>query len=329
MKNIIIPLFLVLNLNAQSQNVPLSNIQVIGSHNSYKKVMNKKLYDSIQKKEPNVSSLYYDHIAITDQLNLGLRNLELDIWKDEKGGKYAHPKGEEVTGIPYEWKEEMQKTGFKVFHIPDFDYETHHPDFVKQLDDLKTWSEKNPNHETVFITLELKDDKNDESSTFLLNDIREINHLILNHLGAKHLITPKEITRTNKQIGWPTIDEARGKFVWIIDNTDYRRDLFDELSLTESNVFLNVDPEHPKAGCMIINNPTDERIPDYTKRGFIIRTRADEGTKQARNNDYSTFEQAKNSGAQIITTDYYLPSSLFPSTYKVVFENGSYVRLKE
>jgi hypothetical protein len=38
------------------------------------------------------------------------------------------------------------------------------------------------------------------------------------------------------------------------------------------------------------------------------------------------FEAAKASGAQIITTDYYLPSTYFPSTYKVGFAEGKYVR---
>jgi hypothetical protein len=56
----------------------------------------------------------------------------------------------------------------------------------------------------------------------------------------------------------------------------------------------------------------------------MVRTRADADTKEARNNDYNRFEKAKASGAQIITTDYYLPSKLFKSDYKISYEDGSY-----
>lgn len=329
MNKTMLSLLLLAGIHASAQNTPLSNIQVIGSHNSYKKVMSPKIYEYLLQKDPRVKMIYYNHIPIAEQLDMGLRNLELDIWKDDKGGRFAHPKGEEITQEPYEWNEALQKPGFKVIHMPDYDYETQQPDFVKHLDALKNWSEKNPQHETIFITLELKDDTQEADSKFLFADIQKINKLLLEHLGAQHLITPKELTRTGNKIIWPTIDESRGKFVWIIDNTDYRRDLFDQLSLEDINVFINVDPDHPKAGCMIINNPADERIPAYTQNGIIIRTRADSDTKEARNNDYSTFEQAKKSGAQIITTDYYLPSTLFPSTYRVSFDNGGYVRVKD
>lgn len=316
-------------MSLTAQNVPLSKIQVIGSHNSYKKVMDEKLYQHLLKADPSVSTLYYDHPSIEKQLDLGLRNLEIDIWKDENGGKYAHPSGSEIANKTYEWKIEMQTPGFKVFHMPDVDYETHQPDFKQQLRELRNWSEQNPTHETVFITLELKDEKDDRETIFTFEDIVAINQQIQENLGIEHLITPKELTRNKNQIFWPSIDQSRGKFVWIIDNTDYRRELFDKIELEQSNIFLNVAIDHPKAGCMILNNPYDETIPLLAEKGIIIRTRADDSTKQARNNDYSTFEQAKKSKAQIITTDYYIPSTLFPSSYQVIFEDNTYVRIQE
>lgn len=56
------------------------------------------------------------------------------------------------------------------------------------------------------------------------------------------------------------------------------------------------------------------------RRGFIVRTRADAGTIEALENDYSRWEAAQRSGAQIITTDYYLPSQTFPSSYQISME---------
>ena len=49
--------------------------------------------------------------------------------------------------------------------------------------------------------------------------------------------------------------------------------------------------------------------------------------KEARMSDYSRFEKAKASGAQVITTDYYIPSELFPSDFKVSFDDGAYERV--
>jgi hypothetical protein len=62
------------------------------------------------------------------------------------------------------------------------------------------------------------------------------------------------------------------------------------------------------------------------KKGYIIRTRADSDTQQARANDKSSFNAACASGAQIITTDYYLKSAFFKSDYVVKFDDGKYFR---
>lgn len=59
-----------------------------------------------------------------------------------------------------------------------------------------------------------------------------------------------------------------------------------------------------------------------------MRTRADAGTKESRTNDYRKIEKAKESGAQVISTDYYIPTTLFQSDFKVCFEDGSYERIK-
>ena len=49
----------------------------------------------------------------------------------------------------------------------------------------------------------------------------------------------------------------------------------------------------------------------------MVRTRADANTMQARNNDTSQREQAFASGAQAISTDYYLPAQHFGNDYQV------------
>ncbi|WP_419213975.1 Ca2+-dependent phosphoinositide-specific phospholipase C [Maribacter sp. X9] len=88
--------------------------------------------------------------------------------------------------------------------------------------------------------------------------------------------------------------------------------------------------EKPFFNCLVEKNPVknSEKIKSLVALGFMVRTRADSGTEEARNNDYNRFEKAKYSGAQIITTDYYIPSTLFKSDFKVSFENGTYEKIK-
>ena len=93
-------------------------------------------------------------------------------------------------------------------------------------------------------------------------------------------------------------------------------------------MFVNETEGQPEAAFMIINDPIKDfdNIQRLVKKGYMIRTRADADTKEARNDDYNRFEAAKKSRAQIITTDYYLPSKYFSSSYKISFDGGAYVR---
>jgi len=73
--------------------LPINKVQVIGSHNSYKRAIDSALFQLFKAKNPQAAlGLEYSHIPLGQQLDLGLRNLEIDVYADEKGGKYAHPK---------------------------------------------------------------------------------------------------------------------------------------------------------------------------------------------------------------------------------------------
>ena len=72
----------------------INEIQVIGSHNSYKKAILPEVYSYLSERDSMkfLPRIQYEHIPIPEQLDLGLRNLEIDVYADSKGGKYAHPK---------------------------------------------------------------------------------------------------------------------------------------------------------------------------------------------------------------------------------------------
>jgi len=349
MKTILITLSILMfsffNRNNIDDSLTINKIQVIGSHNSYKKAIDPALFKFFQQKDSVAASkIDYEHISLTDQLNMGLLNLEIDIYADEKGGKYAHPKGLDwVKGQPpFDPNGEMNKPGFKVFHIPDLDFRSQCITFVDCLKELRKWSLAHPNHNPIFITLEAKDAvgrkktelTDPEPFTEALFD--EVDKNMLDNLGKDQIITPDMVRGKYETLedavlhnNWPTLKNAKGTFMFVLDDHERKRALYiaGHPSSKGRVLFANADAGTPEAAYMIRNNPKDPLIKDLVKKGYIIRTRADADTEQARRNDRSDFVAAQNSGAQIITTDYYLKSTHFKSDYSVSFDGGSYFRL--
>lgn len=346
--------FLALSLSSinllwsQSQNLDnlkINEIQVIGSHNSYKKAILPEVYSYLAKKDTLnfLPRIQYEHIPIPEQLDLGLRNLEIDVYADSKGGKYAHPKILDLvkTMQAFDPEAKMKKPGYKMIHITDIDYQTWYYTLEDCLKDLKKWSEAHPDHDPVFITLEPKDGKANKFGTepehYTSKLFDDLDNELKNYLGKDKIITPDDIRGSYKTLNeavlkknWPKVKDAKGKFVFVLDNNSENRDLYakDHPSLKGRMIFTNSTPGTPEAAILFMNEPQKDssKIQDLVKQGYIIRTRADADTMEARSEDYSRFEKAKESGAQIITTDYYLPSKLFKSNFKISFDNKTYER---
>ncbi|PWS28594.1 hypothetical protein DHW03_01720 [Pedobacter yonginense] len=330
-------------LVTKKDDLPINHIQVIGSHNSYKQAINPALFNVIKSQDTAAAnSLDYEHIPMPEQLDMGLRNLEIDVYADAKGGKYAHPLGfEQVKGQPpFDPNGEMNKPGFKVFHVPDFDFRSSALSFTTALQQLRKWSEANPEHSPIFITLEVKDDSIKrrgftQPEIFTSKTFDELDAVIIANLGKEHLLNPDLVRGKYKTLegavlaqNWPKLSKAKGKFLFVLDAKDRKRATYIDghPSLKGRVMFANADSGTPEAGIMIRNNPNDPQIPQLVKKGYIIRTRADADTKQARRNDRSDFEAACISGAQIITTDYYKKSTHFKSDYAISFADGKYFR---
>ena len=56
-------------------------------------------------------------------------------------------------------------------------------------------------------------------------------------------------------------------------------------SLKGRLIFTNSEPGVPEAAFIEENDGTKEEIDDLVKQGYLVRTRTDEGTEQARTND--------------------------------------------
>ena len=323
----------------------LNDIQVVGSHNSYKKAIDPELMAFIYAEDSNLAlTLDYEHLSIPKQLNLGMRNLELDLFHDPVGGRYSEPLGLKAIENPASYNsEKMNKPGFKVLHVQDIDFRSHHYLFNEALETIKDWSDNHPNHIPVIITINLKDEiinRNDfiKPLPFGKHALDSVDQAILSVLDWERLIHPDLIRGSFAsleaavlKIGWPELDKVRGRFMFVLDASGAINNLYKDAhpSLSQRVMFINVEEGHPESAFRILNNPiiSFSKIQELVRRGYMVRTRADANTIEARMNDFTRWERAKASGAQVISTDYYMPSASFNSGYAVGFKKDTVYRI--
>ena len=107
----------------------INQIQVIGTHNSYHMGFAPSATRLMQSEAPQaLAAIDYSHPALTRQLDDGVRQIELDVFADTKGGKYAHPSIShmiDLAGLPDDPPMAapgvFDQPGFKVMHIQDID----------------------------------------------------------------------------------------------------------------------------------------------------------------------------------------------------------------
>src|SRR5204862_245357 len=132
-------------IGAAAPPVAMNDVQVVGSHNSFKARIPAAVMARLRAIEPKLADgLDYYHLPLSQQLDVGVRQVELDIFADPAGGRYADPKGEqwareagEATGFD---RAAMLRPGFKSFHIPDLDYLSTCVTLVRCLTEIDRWS---------------------------------------------------------------------------------------------------------------------------------------------------------------------------------------------
>lgn len=226
----------------QPQSLKINHLQLIGSHNSYKLPVPTKIMEAIASNDSILAaSLDYAHPPVWEQLDMGLRLFELDVYRDPEGGRFSEPLGQaymEEEVLDSVKKAAFDQPGFKVFHVQDIDFRSHYPLLEDYLKELGAWSSLHPDHLPVFITVNAKDTNYPgrgmtEALPFGDRAFIELDELILQVLGESKLITPKEIIGTHedlktavKESGWPGLQESRGKFIWILDEKGVKLDAY-------------------------------------------------------------------------------------------------------
>ena len=306
----------------------IDQIQVIGSHNSYHLAPHSNVQGLLGARgRVAAQALDYTHRPLAEQFSrLGLRQIELDVFADPGGGLYSRPAARQILrglgkdpGPDPDPDGRLGKPGFKVFHIQDIDYLSTVATFAEALRQVRDWSAAHPRHVPILVLVELKDDVvaalPTRPATFGKAELDGIDAEIRAVFSPADLLAPDQVRGPRatlrdaiKARGWPTLEESRGKVLFALDNEGELRDLYlaDHPTLEGRAMFVTVDPEHPAAAWMKRNDPVREfdEIRALVKAGFLVRTRADADTAEARKNDPTRREKALASGAQFISTDF-------------------------
>lgn len=327
--------------------VRLNQIQIIGTHNSYHAGFAPSATRLWQQKNPKMfAGLEYRHPSLTSQLDGGVRQIEIDIFADPKGGLFAHPYGEKLiadAGLPadppFDPDHKMDKPGFKVMHVQDVDYRSNCEPFTACLDEVRAWSKAHPNHLPIFILVETKQGAlhvqfpSVTPIDFTAALFDDLDNEIRSVFQPAEIITPdnvrgsygtlNEAIRADK---WPTLAHARGKIVFLMDQKKMGPIyLQGHPSLKGRILFTNAAPGTPDAAFIEQNDAPADAINALAKQGYLIRARSDSDTKQARANDTSRRDAVLKSGAQIISTDYPAAETA-ASGYKVELPGNAVAR---
>lgn len=313
--------------SASAQQVKVNEIQLVGSHNSYHSGISPNEFANLQKMNPRAAAaLEYKHPSLETQLNDGVRQLEIDVYADTKGGLFAHPQGPVLAakaGLPadppFDPNGIMMKPGFKVLHVEDIDYRSNCEPFTNCLTIVRNWSKAHPGHLPIFILVENKDGKPRleggavpeplTAATFdaLDAEIRSV-------FQASEMITPDDVRGAHKTLneailanGWPMLEHARGKVIFLLDQRRVEP-LYTEghPSLEDRVLFTNATPGAPDAAFTECNDSVKDPnlVPGLIRKGYLVRTMTDGGPAAVKANDRTRSESSIRSGAQIVSTDY-------------------------
>jgi hypothetical protein len=310
----------------------LDQVQVLGSHNSYHGRPYRQVLDSLRNggNAGLALTIDYAHAPLPRQFALGVRQIELDVWSDPLGGKYATPSFPIQVGVHLRDNPVMHRPGYKVIHQADVDTNSTCLTFVSCLRLVRTWSDAHPGHVPIDIHVEMKDDHVTEPMFVTLE--REI----LSVFDRDQIITPDDVRGTAPTLGeavrthgWPTLGAVRGKVYFTLDNESFRAGyLARHPSLRGRLLFTPSSPGQDDAAFAKLNDPIADapKIKAALAAHMIVRTRSDADTFAARANDTHMERAALNSGAQLVSTDYEQPDPTLGNGYTVRIPGGTPAR---
>jgi hypothetical protein len=283
------------NFVLEASGLRLNEIQMIASHNSYKKLGTGvgKLFIGLGDSFDEAHALRYGNPYLSEQLDDGIRSFELDV--------------------------RYRRGDFEVTHVPLVDNSSVAVKLELAFAEIALWSEHNPNHIPIILLLELKDDwmmldpfLQDIGST----ELAFLDQLIDEQLGDK-LYTAGDLAGTYPTIqdridaeSWPLVSELLGKIIVVLHpgkwTTPYVAMHERHQDLTMFPAVSNMNVNHDYAAFVVHNDPNIANIEMLINQNLIVRTRMDANLMI----DETMRTNALTSGAQLLTTDFH-PSHQF------------------
>lgn len=336
----------------------LSDLQFIGTHNSYHlepdqavdlaMLATRYAEDGRWTAPRLIRALAYSRTPLSAQLSMGLRVFELDLHDDPDGGRFADPGVfraltalKLVPDVPFE-PAPFRRPGFKTFHTVDTDVRSTCPVFVDCLREIRDWSDTHPDHLPIFIQLEAKQHSKPAiggfytpapDAPFDAAAWRRLQAEIGSIFTADRLLTPTDVQGAAPSLnaairahGWPTVEAARGRIIFLLlDEDAVQAGYTAAVPRGERLIFPRLPAGNPDAAWQHVDNPELARIRRAVAEGYLVYTRADAGTEEARTGETRRRDRAFASGAQLIATDYPHADTRF-SDYAVRFDGYRYVR---
>lgn len=297
------------SFNLSDTSVKLNEIRTLHTHNSYKRALPESLYELSAKVfgPDKFKSAMYEHDTPVKQLENGVRGLELDI----------------------RW----QLNGFKIFHQPVPDNLSTSPDWEMTLEELRLWSDANPNHVPVTVLVEIKKDNpywNPLYREMDANKFRQLDETVKIVMGSK-AITAAELMGSYPTLGamvannaWPALDTLKGRFIFLLHPDSVYTELYINRDKTlKTQMFVpmiangEVENFYDFAAFVLSNEPYDARIKDLVNNNYIVRTMMDSGQWYNPARKAAALE----SGAQMLTTDLEQGVVLPKTDYIATLEN--------
>ena len=295
-------------------------------------------------------SLDYVQMPLEAQLRMGARSIELDLHPDPAGGLYADPlpyrqlRDQGVRDLAPIHTDALKQPGMKVLHVADLDFRSQCPALRDCLSLMRRWSDANPDHSPVFVLLEPKSSVLDrivagaaKVPAFDAAAFEEVDQAIRDILGRQRIFTPDQLRGDHATLeqaalakAWPRMSQMRGKFVFLylvpgLNLQTFAPYMQDRPSLEGRAAFVQGLPGMPHTAFVLVDNALTrpDRIPELVRAGYMVRSRADIDTDEARRNDSERRDRTLASGAQVISTDYLTAPNVHGNGYHVApFASG-------
>lgn len=305
-------------------NLRLNQVQLVGTAESYKLRPSGGILSLVRMGggTKDAQALDFAQPPLATQLDHDARSLAFDIAYDPQGGLFKDPAGASMAMdlVDPAYKAAMTPPGFKTIHVLDVDYNSTCPALADCLKQVAEWSRAHPRHLPIVIALHTDDARTPmpgatrplpfDAAAFdaLDGEIRAV-------FKPGELLTPDQLQGTQPSLrqavmteGWPRLGAARGKIIFVLNDDAAKVAAYQgaRKSLEGRAMFVTAAEDAPAAAFLAIDDPVKDgaRIAAAVKAGFIVMTRADDGTVEARANDPARRNAAFASGAQVISTDF-------------------------